>query len=97
MFLVCFFYPINLQELLYTFFLHCQPFCRFFVYIFLCISRKVDISGFIRKIKLLASEKKMSIRQLEETLGFKTVINRWRKNTPGSDKLKKLRTTSIYL
>ena len=38
------------------------------------------------KIKLLASEKKMSIRQLEETL----VINRWRKNTPGSDKLKKV-------
>ncbi len=50
------------------------------------------------KIKLLASEKKMSIRQLEETLGFGNgVINRWRKNTPGSDKLKKLRTTSIYL
>ena len=87
--LVCFFYPINLQELLYTFFLHCQPFCRFLYTYFLCISRKVDISGFIRKIKLLASEKKMSIRQLEETLGFGNgVINRWRKNTPGSDKLK---------
>jgi Helix-turn-helix. len=43
------------------------------------------------KIKLLASEKKMSIRQLEETLGFGNgVINRWRKNTPGSDKLKKV-------
>ncbi|WP_338362771.1 helix-turn-helix transcriptional regulator [Enterococcus faecalis] len=43
------------------------------------------------KIKLLASEKKMSIRQLEETLGFGNgVINRWRKNTHGSDKLKKV-------
>jgi len=43
------------------------------------------------KIKLLASEKKMSIRQLEEALGFGNgVINRWRKNTPGSDKLKKV-------
>ena len=43
------------------------------------------------KIKLLASEKKMSIRQLEETLGFGNgVINRWRNNTPGSDKLKKV-------
>lgn len=33
----------------------------------------------------------MSIRQLEEALGFGNgVINRWRKNTPGSDKLKKV-------
>lgn len=43
------------------------------------------------KIRILANEKKMSIRQLEEALGFGNgVINRWRKNTPGSDKLKKV-------
>lgn len=37
---------------------------------------------------MLASEKKISIRQLEETLGFGNgVINRWRHNTPGVDKV----------
>lgn len=40
------------------------------------------------KIKILANEKKISIRQLEEALGFGNgVINRWRKNTPGVDKV----------
>lgn len=40
------------------------------------------------KIKMLANEKKISIRQLEEALGFGNgVINRWRKNTPGIDKV----------
>ncbi|MEQ7162472.1 helix-turn-helix transcriptional regulator [Enterococcus gallinarum] len=40
------------------------------------------------KIKLLANEKKISIRQLEEALGFGNgVINRWRKNNPGIDKV----------
>lgn len=41
------------------------------------------------KIKLLANEKKISIRQLEEALGFGNgVINRWRKNNPGIDKVR---------
>ncbi|EME7120701.1 helix-turn-helix transcriptional regulator [Enterococcus faecium] len=40
------------------------------------------------KIKMLANEKKISIRQLEEALGFGNgVINRWRKNNPGVDKV----------
>ena len=43
------------------------------------------------KIKMLTAEKKMSIRQLEEKLGFGNgTINRWRKNTPGVDKLEKV-------
>ncbi|GCF95037.1 transcriptional regulator [Enterococcus florum] len=43
------------------------------------------------KIKTLAAEKKISIRLLEETLGFGNgVINRWRKNTPGIDKIEKV-------
>lgn len=41
------------------------------------------------KIKELARLRKISIRQLEETLGFGNgVINRWRNNTPGVDKVK---------
>lgn len=92
MFLVCFFsIQLTYKNYYIHFFYIVNHFVDFLYTYFLCISRKVDISGFIRKIKLLASEKKMSIRQLEETLGFGNgVINRWRKNTPGSDKLKKV-------
>lgn len=59
-------------------------------FFFVFLERLIQVDLY-EKIKLLASEKKMSIRQLEETLGFGNgVINRWRKNTPGSDKLKKV-------
>ncbi len=41
------------------------------------------------KIKELARLRGISIRQLEEKLGFGNgVINRWRNNTPGVDKVK---------
>lgn len=43
------------------------------------------------KIKELAASEKMSIRQLEEKLGYGNgTINRWRKATPGVDKIRKV-------
>lgn len=43
------------------------------------------------KIKKLANEQNLSIRQLEEQLNFGNgVINRWRKNKPGIDKIEKV-------
>lgn len=40
------------------------------------------------RIKLLAERQNLSIRRLEEKLGFGNgVINRWRKTTPGIDKI----------
>lgn len=40
------------------------------------------------RIKTLAGKQNLSIRRLEEKLGFGNgVINRWRKNTPGIDKV----------
>lgn len=43
------------------------------------------------KIKSLAANRKISIRQLEESLGFGNgVINRWRTTTPGVDKIEKV-------
>lgn len=40
------------------------------------------------RIKQLADEHHVSIRQLEKDLGFGNgVINRWKKNTPGIDKV----------
>ncbi|MEG0078351.1 MULTISPECIES: helix-turn-helix domain-containing protein [Enterococcus] len=43
------------------------------------------------RIKELAANKKISIRQLEETLKFGNgTINRWRTNTPGIDKIQKV-------
>ncbi|NME31335.1 helix-turn-helix domain-containing protein [Ligilactobacillus ruminis] len=42
------------------------------------------------RIKALADTQKISIRRLEENIGFGNgTINRWRKNTPGVDKLSK--------
>lgn len=42
-------------------------------------------------IKVLANSKQVSIRQLEETLGFGNgTINRWRSTVPGIDKLEKV-------
>lgn len=43
------------------------------------------------KIKKLANEQDLSIRQLEEQLNFGNgVINRWRKTNPGIDKIEKV-------
>ncbi|MFR0551979.1 helix-turn-helix domain-containing protein [Ligilactobacillus salivarius] len=43
------------------------------------------------RIKLLAEKQKISIRKVEEDLGFGNgTLNRWRKNTPGADKLSKV-------
>lgn len=43
------------------------------------------------RIKELAANKKISIRQLEEALKFGNgTINRWRSNTPGVDKIQKV-------
>ncbi|EFZ34630.1 helix-turn-helix domain-containing protein [Ligilactobacillus ruminis] len=43
------------------------------------------------RIKALADTQKISIRRLEENIGFGNgTINRWRKNTPGVDKLSKV-------
>lgn len=40
------------------------------------------------RIKTLADKQNLSIRRLEEKLGFGNgVINRWRKTTPGIDKV----------
>lgn len=42
-------------------------------------------------IKELAEKQKISIRRLEENLGFGNgTLNRWRTNTPGVDKLEKV-------
>ena len=43
------------------------------------------------RIKALADAQKISIRRLEENIGFGNgTINRWRKTTPGVDKLSKV-------
>ena len=43
------------------------------------------------RIKLLAEKQKISIRKVEEDLGFGNgTLNIWRKNTPGADKLSKV-------
>lgn len=43
------------------------------------------------RIKQLANEQKMSIRQLEEKLGYGNgTINRWKKTNPGINKLEKV-------
>ncbi len=43
------------------------------------------------RIKLLAEKQKISIRKVEEDLDFGNgTLNRWRKNTPGADKLSKV-------
>lgn len=43
------------------------------------------------RIKALADTQKLSIRKLEEKIGFGNgTINRWRKTTPGVDKLTKV-------
>ncbi len=44
--------------------------------------------GLYEKIKILSERKKISIRKLEETLGYGNgTIRRWEKQTPGVDKL----------
>ncbi len=92
MFLVCFF---SIQLTYKDNYIHISYIVNTFVdflyaFFFVFLERLIQVDLY-EKIKLLASEKKMSIRQLEETLGFGNgVINRWRKNTPGSDKLKKV-------
>ena len=44
-----------------------------------------------KRIQKLAKQQKISIRRLEEVLGFGNgVINRWRSTTPGIDKITKV-------
>lgn len=44
--------------------------------------------GLYEKIKFLASQRKLSIRKLEESLGYGNgTIRRWDRQTPGIDKL----------
>lgn len=72
-------------------FYNVKPFCRKIVYIFCVSPERLIYVDLYEKIKMLTAEKKMSIRQLEEKLGFGNgTINRWRKNTPGVDKLEKV-------
>ena len=48
----------------------------------------MDNETLYKRIKELASKQNFSIRRLEEKLGFGNgVINRWRKTTPGIDKI----------
>lgn len=48
----------------------------------------MDNKTLYSRIKELASKQNLSIRRLEEKLGFGNgVINRWRKTTPGIDKV----------
>lgn len=55
------------------------------------LERKVILMNLYEKIKILANEQDISIRQLEEQLNFGNgVINRWRKNKPGIDKIEKV-------
>lgn len=78
-------YKLNYIQIFYKIKLN----CRFFVYfIFVGLERLIKV-GLYEKIKVLAKQNKISIRQLEEKLGFGNgVINRWRTNTPGVDKVK---------
>lgn len=47
--------------------------------------------GLYERIKLLAKERKISIRKLEEDLGYGNgTIGRWEKNSPGFDKVEKV-------
>lgn len=47
--------------------------------------------GLYDKIKILAKERKISIRRLEEDLGYGNgSIRRWEENTPGIDKVEKV-------
>lgn len=47
--------------------------------------------GLYDKIKVLANKQKISIRALEETLGYGNgTIRRWDKQTPGVDKLSRV-------
>ena len=49
------------------------------------------------KIKELASQKNVSIRQVEEKLGFANgTIRQWGKKNPGINKLKTLRNISTF-
>ena len=47
--------------------------------------------GLYEKIKLLAKERKISIRKLEEDLDYGNgTIRRWEENSPGIDKVEKV-------
>ncbi|MDT2635476.1 helix-turn-helix transcriptional regulator [Enterococcus dongliensis] len=47
--------------------------------------------GLYEKIKILADNQKISIRRLEEILGYGNgTIRRWEKQTPGVDKIQKV-------
>lgn len=47
--------------------------------------------GLYEKIKILADSQKISIRRLEEILGYGNgTIRRWEKQTPGVDKIQKV-------
>lgn len=47
--------------------------------------------GLYEKIKFLADKQKISIRRLEEILGYGNgTIRRWEKQTPGVDKIQKV-------
>jgi len=47
--------------------------------------------GLYEKIKILADAKKISIRRLEELLGYGNgTIRRWEKQTPGVDKIQRV-------
>lgn len=50
--------------------------------------KNMDNETLYKRIKELASKQNISIRRLEEKLNFGNgVINRWRKTTPGIDKI----------
>lgn len=89
MFLFCFFtYHLSYKDYYIQIYYNVNYFCRFFVYKTLYLTERLIQVDLYEKIKMLANEKKISIRQLEEALGFGNgVINRWRKNNPGVDKV----------
>ena len=55
---------------------------------FLVLSERLIQVNLYEKIKELAAQKKMSIKQLEEHLGYGNgVIGRWKNSNPGVDKI----------
>lgn len=59
-----------------------------YLYFFLVPSERLIQVDLYEKIKELAAQKNISIRQLEEKLGFaNATLRRWNKNKPSVDKI----------
>lgn len=61
------------------------------LFIFLVLSERLIQVNLYEKIKELAAQKKLSIRRLEEELGFANgSLKQWKNSNPGADKLAKV-------